>query len=337
MLIAVAALVLTPLWDEVRKHTWGAVLVATLTGIAMMGHGGSVFAVIPLVIVGAWRGLPSWRWLGVGVLVGLCFMAPWSAYQKYVDPPGNHLLKYMLAGEPELSKKGTGESIIDAYKRVGVEGALHEKGQNYITMFGGGPAFEALHRAWKDLGDGDWSGALGEVRTVYFFDLFPALGLLVIVPFAMALARSRGRLRKAEWSLSLTLWAFVGVGAFFWGLIMFGDLAGLAVMHAGTFAIPVLAFVACVVGLRAVFPRFAIWWTSLAAAIMLAIYVPALYPPPETSYSWLAILVATVTLVGFIALSLRRGGTGDERPEPTAEEQRPLAQSTASTASVQGT
>jgi hypothetical protein len=339
MLIAVAALVLTPLWDEVRKQTWGAVLVAALTGVAMMGHGGSVFAVIPLVVVGALRGLPSWRWLGVGVLVGLCFMAPWSAYQKWVDPPGNHLLKYMLAGEPELSDKGVGESIIDNYKRVGFEGALHEKGQNYITMFGGGPAFEALHRAVKDVGNGKWSDALGEVRTVYFFDLFPALGLLVIAPFAMAFARLRRRISGPEWSLSLTLWAFVGVGAFFWGLIMFGDLAGLAVMHAGTFAIPVLAFVACVLGLRAAFPRFAIWWTAIAAAVMLAIYVPAIYPPPETSYSWLAILVIAITLVGFVALAFRREGTGDERPEPvTGEEKRPpLAQSTASTASAQGT
>jgi hypothetical protein len=315
LLIACAALVLTPLWNEVRKRTWGAVLVATLIGLAMMGHGGSVFAVIPLVIVAAWRGLPSWRWLGVGVLVGLCFMAPWSAYQKYVDPPGNHLLKYMLAGEPELTEKGTGEAIIDAYKRVGVGGAIHEKAENYVTMFGGGPAYEALHRAVNDVGEGNWSSFLDEVRVVYFFDLFPSLGLLLIVPILMALARSRGRLRPKEWSLSLNLWSVVGIGAFFWGLIMFGDLAGRAVMHAGTFAIPVLAFVACVVGLRAVFPRFAIWYTAIAATLMFAVYVPALRPPPETSYSWLAILIVAVTLGAFVFLTLRREGTGSEQLE----------------------
>jgi hypothetical protein len=340
LLIAVAALVLTPLWDEVRKRTWGAALVATLTGLAMMGHGGSVFAVIPLVIVAAWRGLPSWRWLGVGVVVGLCFMAPWSAYQKYVDPPGNHLLKYMLAGEPELSEKGTGEAIIDGYKRVGLGGAIHEKAENYITMFGGGPAFEALHRAVKDVGKGNWGSFLDEVRVVYFFDLFPALGLLLIVPILMALARSRGRLRPKEWSLSLTLWSVVAIGAFFWGLIMFGDLAGRAVMHAGTFAIPVLSFVACVVGLRAVFPRFAIWYTSIAAAVMFAIYVPALRPPPETSYSWLAILITAVTLAGFVFLAFRREGMAEPRPEPSGETATPqplVAHSAASTASAQGT
>ena len=48
--------------------------------LAMMGHGSSVFGIIPLAIVAAWRGLPSWRWIGVararrdrrhGALVGL--------------------------------------------------------------------------------------------------------------------------------------------------------------------------------------------------------------------------------------------------------------------------
>jgi hypothetical protein len=111
-------------------------------------------------------------------------------------------------------------------------------------------------------------------------------------------------------------------------------------MHAGTFAIPVLAFVASVVGLRAAFPRFAIWWTSIAAAVMFAIYVPALTPPPGTSYSWLAILIIALTLVGFVVLAFRREGTGEERLEPVRDAgmPRPLSgQPTASTASAQGT
>jgi hypothetical protein len=228
----------------------------------------------------------------------------------------------MLAGEPEVNGEGTGEAIVNAYKRVGVGGAIHEKAENYITMFGGGPAYEALHRAVEDVRAGNWSGSLDEIRGVYFYDLFPSLGLLLIVPILMALARSRGRRRPTEWKFSLTLWAVVAIGAIFWGVLMFGDLAARTVMHAGTFAIPVMAFVSCVVGLRAVFPRFAIWWTAIAATLMFAIYVPALRPPPETSYSWLAILVVAGALAGFVFLVLRGEGT---------------AQSTASITSAQDT
>ena len=100
------------------------------------------------------------------------------------------------------------------------------------------------------------------------------------------------------------------------GQILVNSCLTLAVMHAGTFAIPVMAFVACVVGLRAVFPRFAIWWTSIAAAVMLAIYVPALTPPPGTSYSALAILICAVSLAAFVFLALRREGAGDAKALP---------------------
>jgi hypothetical protein len=313
MLLGVAALVLTPLWNDVRRSYWGAALIAALVGLAMMGHGGSVFGFIPLVIVGAWRGLPNWRWLGVAVLVGLLFMAPWSAYQKWVDPPGNRLLKYMLAGEPEINETGTLESIENAYSRAGIGGALHYKAENYITMFGGGPMVEALHRAVDDVGEANWSGFVDELRIVLFFELFPSLGLLLIVPIVMALARSRGRLRKAEWDLSLLLWAALAIGAFFWGLIMFGDPAGLTVMHAGSFALPLFGFIAAVVGLRAVYPRFAIWYSGIAAALMLALYVPDNRPLEggETVWSVLAIVTAALALALFLFVAFRNWGAAD--------------------------
>ena len=323
MLIAAAALVLTPLWPEVRRHFWGAALFAALLGIAMMGHGGSAFAVIPLAIVAAWRGLPSWRWIGVGVLVGLLFMAPWSAYQKYVDPPGNRLVKYILAGSPEPDSRGSLETLKDSYSEIGLGGAIHEKAENYVTMVGGGPAYEAAHRAVDFVGEGNWSSFLDEVRVILFFDLLPSLGLLLIAPIAMALARGRGRLRRQEWDFSLRCWAVLGIGAFFWGLIMFGNLAGRAVLHAGSFAIPLIGFVACVVGLRAVFPRFAIWFTAIAATLMFAVYVPALRPPEGTSYSVLAIAIVAATLVAFVVLALRGEGAGEVEVEVESEAAEP--------------
>jgi hypothetical protein len=322
MLLGAAALVLTPLWTGVRRSFWGAALFAALLGLAMMGHGGSVFAVIPLVVVAAWRGLPSWRWIGAAALVGILFVAPWSAYQKWGDPPGNRLTKWMLAGSMEIDSRGLRQTILDSYGEVGVGGALHDKGQNFVQMAGGGPAVDTLRATVTAASHGHVAEALTGLRSVWFFDLLPSLGLLLIVPILMALARARGRQRAADWSFALTSLAVVAIGAAAWGLLMFGNIPARTVLQAGTFALPILAFCACVAGLRATFPRFAIWFTLLSAALMLAVYVPALTPPPGTSYSPLAILVAALGLAGFGGLSLR-AGAGERGREPETAAKRP--------------
>ena len=46
-------------------------------------------------------------------------MAPWSAYQKYGDPPGNRLTKWTLAGVVEVDDRGTAEAIFDSYGEAG--------------------------------------------------------------------------------------------------------------------------------------------------------------------------------------------------------------------------
>jgi hypothetical protein len=302
MLLAAGALTVTPLWKELRGSSWAAVLIGALLGVALMGHGSSVFGVIPLAIVAAWRGMPSWRWIGIAALVGIVVIAPWSAYQKYGEPPGNRLLKWSLAGVPEIDDRGTVETIVDSYREVGVGGAIHNKAENFVTMAGGGPAWEAVQRADDDLGSGDLEGTVREVRLIFFFNFFPALGLMLLAPFAMLAARRRARGSPEDWSFALTCFGVVGIGLLGWGLLAFGDLASRTVLHVCSYMLPILAFAGCVAGLRAVFPRFAIYYAVLAATVMLALYVPYLEPPPapvQTSFSVVSALLAAIFLAGF--------------------------------------
>jgi len=305
LLLAAAALVVTPLWSELKRSLWAAALVAALLGLAMMGHGSSVFGIVPLALIAAYRGLPSWRWVGVGLLVGVAIMAPWSAYQKYGDPPGNRLTKWMLAGVPEIDERGTSEAIFDSYREAGIGGTVHNKAENFVTMAGGGPAVEAVESAVEAADEGDSAQALRWIRIVLFFCLLPSLGLLLVAPVAMALARRRGRLNPLEWRFALTCFWILAVGAIAWGLILFGNLPARAVLHAGSFALPILGLCGGVVGLRAIFPRFAIYYVGFSALLMLAVYVPAVDPLPGTSYSLLAAVLAAASLAGFCALALR--------------------------------
>jgi len=317
MLIAAAALVMTPLWEEVRRSLWGSALLAALLGLAMLGHGSSVFGVVPLAMIAVVRGLPSWRWIGVGALVGIAFMVPWSTYQKYEDPPGNRLTKWMLAGAVEIDDRGSLEAVVDGYREAGLGGTLHNKGQNFVTIAGGGPAVELADRAIEELGNGEAAQPLREIRTMFFFYLLPSLGLLLIAPIAMALARRRGRERPLEWRFALTCFFVFAVGSVAWALILFGNLPARTVIHAGTYAIPILGFCGTVAGLRSTFPRFAVWFVGLNAALMLALYIPALDPPAGTSYSALAALLAAAGLAGFVATLCLEPGPGCE-PAPAA-------------------
>ncbi|HEU4462797.1 MAG TPA: hypothetical protein VFR75_09420 [Solirubrobacterales bacterium] len=300
LLLAAAALVLTPLWEELRRSLWGAALLAGLCALALLAHGGSVFGIIPLALVAAYRGLPSWRWIGVAALVGIALMAPWSAYQKYADPPGNRLVKWTLAGVVEIDDRGTLETLGDAYGEAGFDGALHNKGQNFVTMVGGGPMVDTVQSA---LDSGGADDLIGAGKAISFFNLFPSLGLLLLAPVAMLLGRRRGP-PAGEWSFALVCFAAVLIGALAWGLLVFGSEALRTVLHVGSYLVPVLAMAGAVAGLRASFPRFAIAWVGLWILISLVLYTPAQLPPPDTSYSVLAGILAALGLGGFAALAL---------------------------------
>jgi hypothetical protein len=311
MLLAVAALVMTPLWVELRRNLWAAALIAALCALAMLGHGSSVFGILPLAAVAACRGLPSWRWLGVAAAVGALLMASWSAFQKYDSPPGNRLAKWSLAGSIEVDGRGTAETIVDSYREAGLAEALDNKLENFVTMAGGAPAWDAVVTAVE-------SGNLAEIaralRVVWFFYLLPSLGLLLLAPIAMALGRRRGRRDAAEWSFALACFAVFAIGAAIWGLLMFGDADGRALIHVCSYLLPLLGIAGAVAGLHAVYPRFARYLVGASALLSLAVYAPALDPPAGSEYSFLAALLVAASLAGFAWLAL----DGDRASEPRA-------------------
>ncbi|MDX6590151.1 MAG: hypothetical protein QOI84_1425 [Solirubrobacterales bacterium] len=313
MLLAATGLVMTPLWDEVRTRLWGAALDAALCGLAMLGHGSSAFGIIPLVLLAAYRGLPSWRWIGVGLAVGIVLLGSWAAFQKYADPPGNRVTKWTLAGVVEIDGRGTLESIRDAYAEAGVGGTLHNKAENFVTMVGGAPAVVGVEAALD-------TGKLGEIahslRVVAFYYLVPSMGFLLLAPVAMAIGWRRRRRRPAEWSFAIACFAVFAIGAIVWGLVVFGSAEDHAVLHICSFLIPILGMAGAVAGLRAVLPRFAVYYVAVASALSLALYVPSLDPPVGTSYSILAAIVGAAALAGFGVLAFR--GAGDDG-EPAAE------------------
>jgi hypothetical protein len=306
-LLAAAALVLTPLWPRLRGDPRAGALVAVLLALAMLGHGSSVFAIVPLAGVAAVRGLPSWRWVGAALLAAAILLVPWSAYQRYADPPGNRLPKWMLAGVVEIDGRSTGEAIVDGYREAGLGGALHDKAENFVTIAGGGPAWSLGEEAVQALGSGELERAVRTIRSAGFLYLLPSLGLLLLGLPALALAAARGR-QPAEWRFAAACLVTFAAGCLVCCLLLFGNGSSRPIVDVGSLALPILAICGCVAALRAAWPRFAVYYVALAALLSLALYVPSLEPPPGTAWSPLALFLAALAFGGFAAVALRAGG-----------------------------
>jgi hypothetical protein len=316
-LLGALALVLSPEWERWRRDPRVGALFAALCGLALLSHGSSAFALVAVFALGALRGLPSWRWLGVAALAGIVLMAPWSAYQRYEDPPGNRLLKWQLGGVMEIDQRGVGEAIVDSYEEAGFDGVVDAKWDNFEEMLGVAHAPDELDNAADRLGDGEIETAMGHVRGVRFFSLVPLLGILLIAPIAMLLVRDRGRRQLAEWRFAIFCFAFVVVGCLAWGLLMFGSPNAVAYLHVGSLTLPLLGICGCVAGLYAVSWRLAAAVVGLNMALVLALYVPSLEPLPGTEYSPLAGFLAAAALVGFAAVAWRAGASDSSRSQGT--------------------
>jgi MFS family permease len=323
-LLGALAIVISPAWSRQRHNPWVGALIGALLALAMLSHGSSAFGVIPLILLAAWRGLPSWRWLGVAVLAGLALMAPWAAYQHYADPPGNRLLKWQLGGDTVVDSKGTLEAIEDGYSEAGLGETLENKEQNFDEMIGWPRLKNDAEAAVDDLEAGKPGLAGAAVRDVRFFSIFPLLGILLVGPLAMIFAALTKRRRDGDdWRFALVGIGFFVVACLTWGLLLFGSPDSRATIHVGSLAVPLIGIVACVAGLRACFPRLAAWVVGANVLLVLALYVPSLTPEPGTSYSPLTALLAAASLAGFAWFDFR--GPGRPSPPSGTAPARPLS------------
>jgi hypothetical protein len=305
-LLGALAMVLSDDWPKLRGSPYAAALFAALCSLAMLAHGASAFGILPLLVIAALRGLPTWRWLGIAALVGVALLGPWTAYQRYVDPPGDRLVKWQLGGSLAIDERGTLETIVDGYREEGIDGTLANKWGNVTKLVGQREVEGAIRAASDRLDEGDSGEALAALRLPRFFSLLPLLGILLIGPVAMLLARLRGERDGAEWRFALRAFAYCALSAAVWALLMFGNPDSATLIHVGTLVLPLLAICACVAGAYAVDRRLAVGLVGLNALFVLVLYVPALTPLPGTSYSPLAAVLAAASLAGFGAVALRQ-------------------------------
>jgi hypothetical protein len=318
--LAALAMVVSEDSKRWRGSSWVIALFAALCALAMLAHGASAFALIALLGYAVLRGFLGWRQLVVAALVGVAFLGPWTAYQRWFDPPGDRLVKWQLGGSLAIDDRSAAETILDSYQQAGWEGTLAHKRANGTTMIHRRDTQAAVTTAAGLIADGRYADAVGTLRLPRFFWLLPSLGPLLLGAVAMAVARARRRLDSPEWRFAVVALVLCVAIAVDWALLMFGTPESLTLIHQGSLALPLLAAGALVVGAYAAFPRFAVALAALNSAGVLLLYLPSLSPPQGTSYSVPAALLAAAALAGYGWLALRGGiGTAERQPFIAAE------------------
>ncbi|MBI5767540.1 MAG: hypothetical protein HZA93_07075 [Verrucomicrobia bacterium] len=274
--------------EQARPTTAEYLLGGLLAVLAWLSHGGVAFSFLLLAPWIAWRlvaalyerrGSPEWRGFILAAVVFALFAAPWLAYQKFYDPPGNRLLKWHLAGVTAKDPRGTWQTIRESYGALTWKDYVANKSYNLRRQFEG---------SW------DWwyhqqpAGA-PQRRTEEFFFTARALTWwvlgLVALPVALALGRtdSSGRSGRREeagtaviatssfrqsplrdnWRRAAALTAWTVLTLFVWCLLMF--TGGQAVIHQGSYVVMLALFVLLSCWLESASP----WAIVVVAALQL--------------------------------------------------------------------
>lgn len=159
--------------DEPRAAWLSYVLAGGLAGLALLGHGGVAFGLVPIF---AYPLLRPTRGRVSGVLLAgataVIVLAPWMVWQRTEDPPGNALIKFALAGTWGMGEesKGVWATVVDAHATMTFADWLRMRRDSLLTLLG-------VHLppiiSWYAAQPMDLAGRL---RTWEFLYLLPALG-----------------------------------------------------------------------------------------------------------------------------------------------------------------
>jgi hypothetical protein len=306
-LLLVFALLFCRRPEDDRERVAFGVLIGGLAALAVLSHGGSVIALlgfaVVVVVFWAW---PPLKTMIYGFAAIVTLYLPWMMFQNFVDPPGNRLLKWHLAGVTDVDGRSFGQALRDQYGALSWDAIVQRRLANLDPLIGlwPGPTITDLIAIF---GFGSWNPA--GTRWNDFFRLLPSLHTfsfalvcaLLMLPFLKADQRpQRDAALRMLVALVATLTVFV--------LLMF--LPGGTVNHQGTYAVQVLATMCAFTVLTLRAPPIALAFIAVQAVTVSAAYAfslkhdPALWPLP------MACVAATLALAGYsLGPGVRRSWT----------------------------
>ncbi|MFB2599287.1 hypothetical protein ACEXQE_15960 [Herbiconiux sp. P17] len=266
-----------------------AVLAAVL---AVLAHGAAAFTIPTLVATGLYalhgqRLRSAVATIAIAAGVGLVVYAPWVLYQRLVDPPGDRLLKWHLAGVTQVDPRPFAEAFTDQYSQLTFSEFVANRLENLSTVFGS-DQFERL-------ADGRFS-LLTFLRVEDYTSTMVAVGLIGLVLLVAMILNLAGRFRSLAPAEQQRLLIVVGmiVSVLVWSLVLFAPFSAIVPhgSHAWLFVLTLVPF--CWLIERR--PRTGLVLLGIQAALLVIVYFADIFHP-DPHFSPTAAVVALAGLV----------------------------------------
>jgi hypothetical protein len=240
--LALGALAIVVSRDEADRKKGTGVLVIALLTLSMLAHGGTAFAIIAL-LPWAWRLRRRITLRAVGGCIGVLAVLylPWALYQHFVDPPGDRLLKWQLAGQVVLTSDSFVKTLTHNYGQLTPIDLLANKWENILSLLVNPvmARYQGAEPAWA-------GGFYGYARIAQVNDLLPAAGLLLLGVLALLSPAGRRTLAAVK-----PLAAFTAIALLAWVLLLWGGEAVGTINHQGAYAVTVLFIGLCALAVTA--------------------------------------------------------------------------------------
>lgn len=211
LMLLAASVVLEAFINKRALTSFDSALAAASIALAMLAHPGTAFSLPALAALLLWKKRDfSLRPVLFAAATIALFVAPWIAYQKLYDPPGNRLLKMHLAGVGGIDSRSVRQAIEDAYTSRSAATLLQYKWTNVAGLIGSEPV-----RGF---------GLNTDARVAQREYIWNAIGVLnagwLVIAGLLVLRKRRAAVPGSAWLIAAALLNFA-----VWCVILFGPRA----------------------------------------------------------------------------------------------------------------
>jgi hypothetical protein len=236
---------LTPFRDRMSPLSVNSLIIGSSAAFAMLSHGGAIFALFAIALIYVLR--QSYQVFNIRNLkqfiinhiaplaIFVTIYTPWFLYQRFVDPPGDRLAKWHIAGMIEVNELTLFQALNIAYSNITLSEWMDGRIANLKIIFGGTinlfQNFLMFVMNIRELKE----QPVQEIITRSFFEMFYSFWWFSPLIAIIALLVSQKYWRKPSFINIEIIWLGVTsiIALLIWSTLMF--IPGSAVIHQGSF------------------------------------------------------------------------------------------------------